>query len=83
MMFLYSIFDKVQGQYSAPVLANNDGVAIRWYVNMVNKGEFDATDFQLYKVASFDIDTGYVVPMFDFIKAVQNGEKVEGDMLDE
>ena len=80
-MYLYCIFDKVLGEYAAPVMASNDKVAKRWFNNAVSKSDYDAADFQLYKVGSFNVKTGGIIPCFDY---VMNGlDLVDPDVLEE
>lgn len=82
MLKLYAIFDKVSGEYGAPMLAQNDGVAVRWFVNTLNKSEYDPSDFQLFCVGSYDIQKGSIDPCLIFVKEVLKGEKVGGDVLE-
>lgn len=79
-MYLYSVYDKVQGEYAAPVVAVNDNVAKRWFKKVVASSGFDPMDFQLYKLGTFDTKLGIIVPEVSY---VCNPNDLEGDILDE
>lgn len=61
-MELYSIRDVVAGSYDGMYMFANDAVAMRWFQLMVTKGTASdiRKDLQLYKVGSFDQDSGMV-----------------------
>ena len=80
-MLLVCIFDKVQGEYAAPVLAANVATAKRWFYKAIKSSGFEPVDFQLYKVADFDVKTAVVVPDYVFICSGAVDEEV--DVLDE
>jgi len=80
-MYLYSIFDKILGEYAAPVMAQNDKVAKRWFKNVVGRSEYDATDFQLFCVGKFDIKTGDIEYCPGYI--MNGADPVDNDVLEE
>lgn len=56
---LYSVYDKVSGVYGVPTPFVNRASAIRWFRVIIRDNEFaEPTDFELYKVGSFDTDKG-------------------------
>lgn len=60
--FIYSIFDKVTGNYLAPFYQINDASAERFFVN-VSKAPDNlgvSSDWQLYKLGTFNSETGVV-----------------------
>lgn len=63
IMGLYSVKDKLLG-FAPPVTVENDKAAIRWFESiMATKKESDKVDtkyWDLYKVGSFDTDTGEI-----------------------
>lgn len=52
---LYSVYDKVAGEFSAPTLAKNDGVASRMFLNSISKLP-NCSDLKLYQIGEFDIE---------------------------
>ena len=80
-MLLVCVFDKVQGEYSAPIMAANEATAKRWFYKTMRTAEFDPADFQLYLVGYLDVKTGKIEPDFGFIC---NGNAFDaGGVLDE
>lgn len=63
----YSVKDVVAGQFSEVKIFVNEDVAKRWYNGLLKESTISA-DLQLYKVGTFDIITGELVPMFDFVQ---------------
>lgn len=63
---LYSVYDKVSGQYNTPFGAPNDTHAVRSFRMEVNRPNeqnvvyHNAKDFKLVKVGTFDHETGTV-----------------------
>lgn len=64
MFYMYSIYDRCAGVYGQPVFCHNDMVAKRDFTRFCQSEQaaFMSADLQLYKVGSFDSDTGEVVP---------------------
>lgn len=59
---LYSIYDSVAKEFAAPFIANNDDHALRLFNNALGqavKSGF-SDDFELYKVAVFNVTTGMI-----------------------
>ena len=50
---MYSVYDKIAKEFSAPTLAKNDGVASRMFLNSISKLP-NAADLALYQVGEFD-----------------------------
>ena len=67
MKELYSIFDRVSHTYSAPVVAENQAVAVRWFNGSMSQNPIVAPDCQLFKLASFDVESGVLVPCNEFV----------------
>lgn len=80
-MLLYSIFDKVLGEYSAPIMASNDKVAKRWFKSTISKSDYEPVDFQLYKVGSFDTTTGEIGDTYEYI--MNGADAIDPDVLGE
>lgn len=57
---MYSVYDKVARQYGFPLMARNDDVAMRYYVDGLMKQKVQSSDFELYCVGTFDDDVGCV-----------------------
>lgn len=69
MYYLYSVFDSVSGQYSAPVMEPNDSCAIRNFVlgsGLERYGTY-AKDFSLYRVGSYNNTSGEIEPCRIFV----------------
>ncbi|WGL31368.1 nonstructural protein [Dipodfec virus UOA04_Rod_986] len=64
---LYSIFDKVAGMYGNPFVQLNDNTAIRYFKSQMNQVQFEPTDFDLYKVGTFEPESGAVANTLEFI----------------
>lgn len=61
-MKIYTIRDQVAQFFIAPYLAQNDGVAKRMFIGSLGDSWPHRSDFQLYRVGSFDPDTGLLSP---------------------
>lgn len=64
-MFLYSIYDRVAGQYSCPLMMDNDNIAKRQFPLICeNEPRFKMfpEDLELYKVGAFDGNSGIITP---------------------
>lgn len=73
-MNLYSIKD-VKSGFMSPVSAINDEIIKRDYFNVLKdeRSTFSKNpeDFELWKIAEFDIKTGAIVPCLEFIANCQ------------
>ncbi len=61
---LYSIKDKVAGEFSQPFYCNNDDVAKRIVINSFLSSKdvrLHSCDYFLYSLGSFDISTGDIL----------------------
>lgn len=70
---MFSVKDVVGGSFSDIKLFNNTDVAKRWYNGLLAESKI-AKDLQLYKLGTYNTDTGEVTPGFEF---VQGGSVVE------
>lgn len=52
---LYSVYDCVAKEFSAPTLAKNDGVASRMFLNSISKLP-NTSDLKLYQIGEFDVE---------------------------
>lgn len=57
---IYSIQDALTG-FGAPTLQNNDAAAYRSFAE-VFKDVFQPSDYSLWKLGSFDTNTGEIIP---------------------
>lgn len=66
---IYAIYDRVSGAYGAPQLMVNEGTARRWFNYTMQNSGMIAADCALYRLGSYDTDTGFIVvlPMPEFI----------------
>lgn len=76
-MKLYTVYDKVARQYSAPNMAINHGVAFRQFQQLlVTMPEHIRVDYELYCIADFSIDDGsidgYKMIKIDGLEDVEN-----------
>lgn len=74
---MYAMFDKKVG-FMTPTIDNNDAIAIRAFHYAIKKDNFIGThysDFELYKIAEYDNDTGIIKPIDKVLLA--EGRKVE------
>lgn len=61
-MSLYSVYDRVAEEYSAPNMAKNDGTAFRQFMELMTKvPEYSKEEYWLMKVGEFDSETGQLV----------------------
>ena len=78
----YAIYDNLGQTFNVPVLFDNDATATRWFTNVVNSKENDIIysnpqDFDLYKLGSYENNTGELTPGFEKLisgKSVKKGE---------
>lgn len=78
---LYSVHDALNG-FGAPSLQNNDAAAMRSFAE-VFKDVYSPTDYSLWKIGSFDTESGEIFPdvpvvvcrATDFVKGENNVEK--------
>lgn len=63
---IYSVRD-LKGDFYAPRIEQNDDSAIRWFSMTVNTPEtltnFAPADFQLFRIGSFDSETGLITSL--------------------
>jgi len=52
---MYSVYDKVAKEFSAPTLAKNDGVASRMFLNSISKLP-NCSDLALYQIGEMDME---------------------------
>lgn len=66
---LYSVYDRVAGNYSAPFAAQRDELAIRFFRYSMAQNPIMAQDSELYFVGEFDPAQGavYGAPKPDFV----------------
>lgn len=66
---IYSIFSvrDLKGDFYSPRIEQNDVSAIRWFSMTVNTPEtltnFAPADFQLYRIGTFNSETGLITPL--------------------
>lgn len=56
---LCSIFDKVVGEYSNPIICRNEADALRWHKNYVSRVD-DSSDFDLYSLGTYNSEVGII-----------------------
>ncbi|UPW41967.1 nonstructural protein [Dipodfec virus RodF1_53] len=65
--FMYSIYDTVSGLFDAPFLSSNNGLAIRFLSDTLNRGDNvirrHPSDYKLYLVGSYVRNDGIIVPL--------------------
>lgn len=59
---MYSVFDCVGQEYGPPFLSKNDQTAIRVYRGMMVREHVLGTDYKLFRVGSFDAESGILAP---------------------
>lgn len=64
---LFSVKDIVSNQFSNIEMFTNEEVAKRWYNNLLKESKI-ASDLQLYKVGTFNIESGAVISCFEFVQ---------------
>lgn len=80
MFNLYAIYDRITVQYSEPRTFINDGSAVRWFNGVMKESKFQASDFELYCIGSYNVDLGVISafekPLFVVRGEVDNGKAV-------
>lgn len=71
IMFVYSIKDVVSGLFGNLVLLSNDQLAKRTFKGICEDSKI-AKDLQLYKIGSFNTETGEFVNKIEFIGGGDN-----------
>lgn len=88
MYYLYSIFDSVSGQYSAPIMEPNTSCAIRNFLlgSGIDRFGSYAKDFSLYRVGSYNNLTGEIEACHVFIgnySYLSQSQEVDADAKSE
>lgn len=55
---IYSIYDRVSGQYGEPWISQNDATAVRKFNYLMQNSPMVNSDCELYKVGAFNSDKG-------------------------
>lgn len=63
---VYSIKDVLSGKMAQLELFNNDQMAKRYFANICSESKIK-NDLQLFRVGSFNLDTGEIKADFEFI----------------
>lgn len=58
---VYSIYDKVSGEFGSPFLSLKNAQAVRQFQYMMSNSPMVAADCQLYCISEFDTETGRLV----------------------
>ena len=66
-VFVYSMYDRVSHSYGDPFTAIRDEIAQRRFNYIMSQSPMVAQDMQLFKIATFDIESGVLVPCNEFI----------------
>lgn len=77
---VYSIRDMVAGTFMSPTIDTNDNCAKRNFeqIATATRGmvNFRPSDFSLYKVADFDVETGLMIPITP-VELIMSGDSIE------
>lgn len=67
MMVLFSVYDSKAEAFARPFVAATKGVAVRQWIEACNTPEHEfckfSTDYALFELATFDEQTGLLVPL--------------------
>lgn len=66
-VFIYTMFDRVSQTYGEPFIAVNDSVAQRRFQYVCSNSPMVCNDMQLFKLGTFDTDSGEVVADKSFV----------------
>lgn len=66
-LFCYSIFDRASQLFGEPFVCVNDNVAQRKFMAICQGAKIMAPDLQLYKLGSFNQQTGDIIMAKEFI----------------
>ncbi len=83
---LYCYYDDVACSFGHPFLEHNDKCAVRDFVvackNISPTSIVRAEDFKLYKLGSYDEDTGIIVSTVSYVCSYNNSsDLLSGDIL--
>lgn len=67
------IYDEVAGAYSAPITLQNDASAVRYFDTKCQSDPY-SKDYKLYKLGSFDPDSGKLV-VLEQLELLSRGDK--------
>ena len=73
---VYSVYDRVQGCYGIPRVDIDDACASR-YFKCMDFGNLPAADFDLYKLGSFDPNSGVLTPLTGLPELIFRGGSIE------
>lgn len=71
-MRMYSVYDKLRGEYNLPFGSLNDDIAIRDFGFACQKNPF-YSDLSLFYVGDFDLNNGRFIGQCDEAKFICNG----------
>lgn len=64
MLNVYSVYDSQAKTYNTPFFMRQDGQALRAFMDLVNNPQTDVakhpSDYILFRLASYDEETGYI-----------------------
>ena len=67
---IYSVKDELSNEFMQPALISNDDLAKRQFktqVNTITLWKENASDYSLYKIGSFNNETGEIIPKIEKI----------------
>lgn len=66
---MFTIKDIVVGNFGSIVLLPNSAVAERWFDGVCQKDRNVAKDLQLFKLGTYNIETGEIISVTTFVKS--------------
>lgn len=62
ILAIFAIYDRIAGTYSELKLEQNVGTAHRWFADVLSQTKFPKSDFELYRLGTYCVDTGVITP---------------------
>lgn len=80
-----SIYDRVSGQFSSPLLFDNYKCGVRYFGYLLSQDQqvkHDADDYQLYAVGVYETDTGFISDNTPVFVCSGHDLKLSNDVLE-
>lgn len=75
---VYTIYDRLAGQYAEPHCDLNHATATRWFTSIMSQSKLNHSDFDLVCLGSYDSLTGQLVSLNKPEFVVNGGTVVNG-----
>lgn len=75
---LYTVYDRLAGQYAEPHVDMNHATATRWFTSIMNQSKLNHSDFDLVCLGQYNMETGLLFTLDKPEFVVNGGTVVNG-----